>query len=251
METQTYSPRNRLFVEDALSAQQSIELSSAQAHYLRNVLRFQDGQIVALFNGRDGEWAGEYLSQGKKSALVVLRKQLRPQISSPDFWLLFAPLKSDPVDFIAQKATELGVAVFLPVRTERTTAGRINIERVKNNALEAAEQCERLDVPQVQNYASLEEVLSKWDASRTLFYGDETGGGNKLLGLQAEKFAKLALLIGPEGGFSARELDRLRSLPYALSINLGPRILRAETAALAGIAAMQLLWGDWEKVRGE
>lgn len=250
MVAETYIPRNRLFVLDDLSAGQAIELSAPQAHYLRNVLRFQDDEIVALFNGRDGEWSAKYLSQGKKSALAVVQQLLRPQNNIPDIWLVFALLKSDPMDFIAQKATELGVAALLPARTERTVVGRINIERMRNHVQEAAQQCERLEVPVVRECASLDEILANWDGNRILLYGDETGAGQSLCGLFSQKPEKLAILIGPEGGFSARELDRLRTLPYALGINLGPRILRAETAALAALTATQLFWGDWEKVRG-
>lgn len=242
-------PNIRLFVEARLHAGSTIPLPEAQAHYLLNVMRLKDGEAVALFNGSDGEWSASISQQSKKRADAVVRQQLKPQTSSPDIWYVFAPLKSGKIDYLAQKATELGASALVPTVTRRTIASKVNEERLLANAIEAAEQCERLCVPAIHDAVKLEKLLRDWDASRLLLYGDEAGNGLP----PAELFAKIpqagkyAILVGPEGGFTPEEFALLKSLPFAHAISLGPRILRAETAGLAALTCVMAWRGDWQE----
>lgn len=240
-------PKIRLFVEGSLAAGARVELSPDQAHYAGRVMRLGPGDALALFNGRDDEWRGRIARLDRKGGEAVAEERLRPQTAGSDLWLLFAPLKKTATDFLVEKATELGVARLVPVFTRRTAAERINRERLRARAVEAAEQCERLDVPEVAEAATLERVLAEWPAGRRLFVADEQGGGIPA----AEAFASSpkdapahAFLIGPEGGFERSELDALGRLPFVSRVTLGPRILRAETAALAMLACWQAITGD-------
>lgn len=236
----------RLYVPDALAAGAEVALSAAQAHYLRDVMRASPGDAVRLFNGRDGAWLAEIAALGKGKGSLAVRDLLAPQRAEPEIWLLFAPLKSARQDMLVEKAVELGVSVLQPVLTERTQTRRVNAERLQAQVVEAAEQCERLSVPEVRPLADLAAVLGSWPAARTLFYGDESGGGAPALAAfsAAPGTDGDALLVGPEGGFSPRELDVLHAASFSLGVGFGPRILRAETAALVGLSLWQAARGD-------
>lgn len=242
----------RLFIEAGLAAGSEAALDEAQAHYLRHVMRRADGAPLLLFNGRDGEWKAELSLRGKKGAAAQVTEQTRPQAAEPDIWLCFAPIKRARIDYIAEKATELGVALLQPVLTQHTAVERVNVERLRANAVEAAEQTERLSVPEVRPPIDLMRLLSEWPAGRRLLMCDETGGGppiaEVLAGLDAAaRGAPWAIVIGPEGGFAERELTALRRMKDVTAVGLGPRILRADTAALAALACWQALVGDWRQ----
>jgi 16S rRNA (uracil1498-N3)-methyltransferase len=243
---------SRLFVEADLSAGSEAPLSEAQVHYLRHVLRRPDGSPLVLFNGRDGEWRATLEGRGKKAAVARLGERTREQIAEPDVWLCFAPVKRARIDYIAEKATELGAAVLQPVLTQHTMVERVNLERLRANAIEAAEQTERLGVPDVRAPVTLARLLADWPAGRRLLMCDETGGGppigTVLSGLDAAaRAAPWAIVIGPEGGFAEAELAAIRRLKDVTAVGLGPRILRADTAALAALACWQALVGDWRE----
>jgi 16S rRNA (uracil1498-N3)-methyltransferase len=238
----------RLFIEAGLTAGSEAPLDEPQAHYLRHVMRRADGAPLLLFNGRDGEWKATLGLRGKKGAAAQVVEQTRPQAVEPDVWLCFAPIKRARIDYIAEKATELGVAVLQPVLTQHTAVERVNVERLRANAVEAAEQTERLSVPEVRAPVDLAE----WPAGRRLLICDETGGGppiaEALGGLDdAARAAPWGIVIGPEGGFAERELTALRRMKDVMAVGLGPRILRADTAALAALACWQALVGDWRQ----
>jgi 16S rRNA (uracil1498-N3)-methyltransferase len=242
----------RLFTEADLSAGVDTELTEAQAHYLRHVMRRSDGAPLLLFNGRDGEWSAELALHGKKSASAQVRECTRSQAVEPDVWLCFAPIKRARIDYIAEKATELGVAVLQPVLTQHTAVERVNVERLRANAIEAAEQTERLSVPEVRAPVDLMRLLGEWPAERRLLMCDETGGGppiaEVLAGLDdAARAAPWGIVIGPEGGFASAELTALRRIKDVIAVGLGPRILRADTAAVAALACWQALVGDWRQ----
>lgn len=248
----SYRPRVRLFVADPLAPASAIALESAQAHYLANVLRLKPGAEIHLFNGRDGEWRGVIDTLGRGRCTVALRDRTRAQRAEPDLWLLFAPLKKARTDYLAEKATEIGASLLWPVFTRRTQAERVNLERLRANAIEAAEQSERLSVPELRAPAKLMDVLAAWPADRHLLFCDESGGGLPIAealalpGLSKSSPPQWAALIGPEGGFARDELDALGKLPFVIPAGLGPRILRADTAALAALVAIQALVGDWK-----
>lgn len=240
----------RLFTGDPLKAGQAILPSADQCHYLLQVMRSAGGDGVVLFNGRDGEWLSLLEVVSKKSCRLVLKEQLRPQSAEPDLWLAFAPLKKSNTDFIVEKATELGVSRLIPVFTERTNTTRVKCERLRLIAMEAAEQCDRLSVPQFSEPQNLKELIAHWPAGRTLLVPDETGGGPSLAShlndpARGGEIPPHGFLIGPEGGFAPSELDALDNLPFVSRVGLGPRILRAETAALAALACFQAFSGDW------
>lgn len=237
----------RLYVEQSLASGGSVFLADDQVHYLRNVMRLKAGDAVRVFNGEDGEWEAELESVEKRQAQIQLQQQTKQQSGEPDLWLLFAPIKKAPIDLIAEKATELGVSALWPVITQHTNAARVNLDRMRSNAVEAAEQCGRLTVPEVFDPMSLDVVLQDWDSNRRLLLFDETGAGRPVFDvLSLETRPKMdAILIGPEGGFSSSELDQLRKLPFVTSVTMGERILRAETASIAALACWQALCGDW------
>lgn len=243
----TDRPRNRLFIEGDLRNGATVDCSRDQAHYLINVLRMAPGDQLALFNGRDGEWLARIHSAGKKSANLAVEDRLRPQAAEPDLWLIFAPVKRAPLDFLVQKATELGVSRMLPAITRRTVVERVKRERMEANAIEAAEQCERLTVPLIDEARPLSRILDGWPVERQILLCAETGEVlpiNDFLG-QADPALQWAILTGPEGGFDQTELDLLGKLPNVSAVGLGPRILRADTAALAALACWQAALGDW------
>jgi len=243
---------SRLFVDADLATGLEAPLGEAQVHYLRHVMRRPDGAPLRLFNGRDGEWQATLAGRGKKAAVAEVREQTRAQVAEPDVWLCFAPVKRARIDYIAEKATELGAAVLQPVLTRHTAVERVNVERLRANAIEAAEQTERLSVPEVREPVDFMRLLAQWPEGRRLLMCDETGGGppiaETLAGLDAAaRTAPWAVLVGPEGGFAAEELTALRRIKDVMAVGLGPRILRADTAALAALACWQALVGDWRQ----
>lgn len=241
----------RLFVEEPLAAGAVVGLDHARAHYLRSVLRLAPGAAVALFNGRDGAWTARLEGLGKGWASLTVESLLQAQQPEPDLWLCFAPIKRARLDFLAEKATELGASRLVPVMTRHTIVTRVNGERLAANAREAAEQCERLTVPAVAEPAKLEALLAGWPAERRLFLCAEAGAARPIAealldeaGLAEGAARPAAFLTGPEGGFSAAELDALAKLPFVVPVGLGPRILRADTAAIAALASWQAILGD-------
>jgi len=240
----------RLYVTDDLIARASLALGEPQAHYLKNVLRLEPGAMMVLFNGRDGEWAVRIEGFVKRTGTVTILKQRRAQEPEPDLWLLFAPLKRARIDFLAEKATELGVSRLCPVMTRRTVAERINLERLRAHAIEAAEQTERLSVPVLADPAPLGQIIARWPAGRRLLLCDESGSAPPIAAALLQSRAETwAVLVGPEGGFAETELDALRKLAFVSPVGLGPRVLRADTAALAALAVLQALAGDWRTPR--
>jgi 16S rRNA (uracil1498-N3)-methyltransferase len=239
----------RLYVTADLDAGLAVAVTEAQAHYLLHVMRAKAEQRLSLFNGRDGEWLAEIGAASKRGVTLTCLKLTRPQAGVPDLWLAFAPIKKTPSDYLTQKATELGVSLLQPVFTRRTIVARINIERMAANAVEAAEQSGRLSVPEIREAVSLEKFLDAWPKERRLYFCDEAGA--TATAWEAEPLAKVArpgpavILTGPEGGFDPAEREMLRALPFVTPVTLGPRILRADTAALAALAIWQASAGDW------
>jgi len=234
----------RLHVAAALGRAQSVPLSRDQAHYLFSVMRLGPGDRVALFNGHDGEWQAEVVEAGKRAGILRCLHQSAPQMNPPDLWLLFAPIKKARTDFIVEKAAEMGVARILPVQTRHTNSERIRLDRLQAHAVEAAEQCGGTYVPPVLPMRPLERVLDEWPADRRLMFCDEALVGSTAR-LEAAQGGAWAVLIGPEGGFSDGERARLRAMEQAVPVSLGPRILRADTAAVAALTMWQLTLGDW------
>lgn len=244
----TRKPKVRLFVPDPLAAGHALTVTGGQAHYLDHVMRLRPGAPVLLFNGRDGEWLAEVGPRQRHGRTLSVVSTRRPQQPEPGPWLLFAPVKKPALAFLVEKATELGATRLWPVLTERTVAPRLNGARLRAHAQEAAEQCERLTVPEVADPVPLSALAAAWPAGRRLAVLDEHGAGVPIARAAADPHprtnASMAFLVGPEGGFTAAELDGLSRLPYVVRVSLGPRILRAETAALAALACWQALAGD-------
>ncbi|HUT51652.1 MAG TPA: 16S rRNA (uracil(1498)-N(3))-methyltransferase [Alphaproteobacteria bacterium] len=240
-------PTVRLYVSDDLTGGGAASLGAKQAHYLKAVMRLGAGEDILVFNGRDGEWRGQIADLGKKGGAISVVAQTREQHFGPDLWLAFAPVKRGKPELVARAATELGVSVLQPVTTRRTVVGRVNTERLRANAVEAAEQCGRLTVPAVLEPVALEALMDQWPPDRRLMLCDETGGGQPVATALAQdpRTTPWAVLIGPEGGFDPSELDALGKHPIVTRVGLGPRILRAETAAIAALACWQVLVGDW------
>jgi 16S rRNA (uracil1498-N3)-methyltransferase len=239
----------RLHVEGALATGGSIAPTTDQEHYLLRVMRAEDGDRVSLFNGKDGEWLARIVLIGKRRCALVLESQTKVQEDVPDLWLIFAPIKRTPADFVAQKAVELGVRCLQPVLTHRTIARRVNPARLRANAVEAAEQSGRLSVPEIGELVRLPDLLRKWPATRKLIFCDESGEAPPIASALAEigrTSDSWAILTGPEGGFDDTERALVRSLPYVIPVTLGPRIMRADTAALAALAVWQAISGDWQ-----
>ncbi|XAT62425.1 16S rRNA (uracil(1498)-N(3))-methyltransferase [Rhodobacteraceae bacterium Araon29] len=234
----------RLFVDQPLGTAQSVELTREQAHYLFSVMRLSVGTSVSLFNGRDGQWQAEIIEAGKRKGLLLCQKRTKALQMPPDLWFMFAPIKKSRTDFIVEKAAEMGAARILPIQTEFTNSERIRRDRLQAHAIEAAEQCGGTYVPKVEEMRSLESLLSEWPSDRHLLFCDEekVGQASSLAGFENGPWA---ILIGPEGGFSHTERQKLNNLTYAQSIALGPRILRADTAAVAALTLWQTHLGDW------
>lgn len=237
----------RLFIEDRLFGGARLTLGRDQTHYLVNVMRREAGDAALLFNGRDGEWAAVVAELGRRSARLTVTEQLRPQSAPQDIAYCFAPLKRARLDFVAQKATELGAAALQPVVTRHTVATRVNVERLRANAVEAAEQCGVLWVPEVSEPAPLEHYLSEREGSRLLIFCDERAPmSNPLEALAKATPGPIDVLIGPEGGFAEAERDAIRASESVLALSLGPRIMRSDTAGVAALALVQAVLGDWK-----
>ncbi|MFT3973221.1 MAG: 16S rRNA (uracil(1498)-N(3))-methyltransferase [Amaricoccus sp.] len=236
----------RLFVEAPLGHGATVALDPAQAHYLFAVMRLAAGDRLAVFNGRDGEWLAEVAAAGKRSGSLALVEPGQPQRVPPDLWLLFAPIKKARTDFIVEKAAELGAARIQPVFTRFTNAERIRPDRLRAHAVEAAEQCGETYVAEVAEPVKLGHLLDGWDPARRILFCDESRTARPAAAaLAAAPRGPWAILIGPEGGFSADEAARLRAMPGVLPVTLGPRVLRADTAACAALALWQAALGDW------
>lgn len=244
------SKTQRLFVRTVLAPGVRVELDRSQAHYLVNVLRLADGDPVLVFNGRDGEFRSTLSSAGRRSHALAIGDQARVQPPAPDLRYLFAPLKQARLDYMVEKATEMGVARMTPVLTQHGQVARVNRERMEANAIEAAEQCGILTIPRIDAPVALGALLAAWPKDepirRIVFCDEADGRADPLAILAAMPPSPLAVLIGPEGGFSDEERGRLRSLPFVTALPLGPRILRADTAAVAALALVQAACGDWK-----
>lgn len=237
----------RLYVEAPLGAGLRVAPAEQQAHYLIQVMRAKAGNRVCLFNGRDGEWSAQIVEVTKRSCTLGCDRKIAEQTDVPDVWLCFAPIKKTPSDYVVQKATELGVRILQPVFTRRTIVSRVNIERMRANAIEAAEQSGRLSIPETRQPLSLEGLLSSWPKERRLIFCDEGGAATPIAtALSRQPELPFAILIGPEGGFDSEERKLLRGLPFVVPVSLGLRILRADTAALAALAIWQTVLGDWQ-----
>ena len=230
----------RLFVDAALGEGVEVALDAAQANYLLAVMRLKSGDAVRCFDDRSGEWAAEIVSTGKRDARLRMVAHLSPREPVPDLWLVAAPIKRQRIDWLAEKACELGIARLSPVITRRTVIDRLNLDRLRAHMIEAAEQCGRTALPMLDEPVKLAALLRDWPTERTLYFADETGGARF-----APAPGPAAILIGPEGGFDAAEREAIRALPQARGISLGPRILRAETAALAAVSLWMGAAGDW------
>jgi 16S rRNA (uracil1498-N3)-methyltransferase len=242
----------RLYVNLPLAQAAQIALDQAQVNYVRNVLRLSEGGRILVFNGRDGEWEASVAASNRKYVTLAVDKLTRPQEPRPDLHYLFAPLKQARQDYVIEKAVEMGAGLLRPVLTSRTQASRINSERMHAHAIEAAEQCGILSIPKIAPPIQLEALLGAWEQDRLLVFCDEDApSSDPLAALRPRADAKgppaLAILIGPEGGFDARERAALLGLPCILRLPLGPRILRADTAAVAAFALVQATLGDWRE----
>ena len=242
--TPAWPPRSlqRLFIESPLAEGAMVSVEGGQAHYLANVMRMGAGDQLLLFDGVSGEWLAEVVDAGRKRVALLVRTSTRPQESVPDLALAFAPIKKGRIDWLIEKAVELGVARLQPVVTQRTIVDKINLERMRAHIVEAAEQCGRTSLTTIEAPTKLDTFLRHLDGSRALYFADETGGTSAAT---AFKPTPATILVGPEGGFTPEEAAAIRALPCAIAISLGPRILRAETAALAAVTAWMAAVGDW------
>jgi 16S rRNA (uracil1498-N3)-methyltransferase len=240
----------RLYTAEPLAAGAAVALTPGQMHHLRTVLRLGPGAAVRAFNARDGEWHCRTAAPGDRGDVVLVERPLRPAEAETDLWLVFSPIKRARLDWLVEKATELGVSVLLPVWTRHTLGERLNLDRLRSHAIAAAEQSERLSVPELRPPQTLAAVLADWPAGRRLLVCDETGEGEPA-GLAMPRLGPgpTALLTGPEGGLDETELDRLGKLSFVIRVGLGPRVLRADTAAVAALAAFQAIAGDWRRTR--
>lgn len=238
---------HRLFIDAEMSAGARLTLDKDHANYILNVLRLGEGDAFCVFNGRDGEWIARLSGGSRKAPDIVLERQNRAQTPAGDLWYLFAPIKSARLDYMVQKAVEMGASRLMPVITRRTMASRVNLTRMRANTIEAAEQCGVLAVPDVADDAALENVLNSWPERRTLIFCDEDAPvKDPLAALNGVlEGAPLAVIIGPEGGFDPAERALLMRLPGIVRLSLGPRIMRADTAAVAALALVQAVRGDF------
>lgn len=240
----SWPPRSlpRLYVETTLAVGVFVELDAAQANYLGNVLRLKEGDQLLIFDGASGEWLAQIAETGKKRMTLSVVEPTRPPEAVPDLWLAFAPVKKGRVDWLVEKAVELGVEKLVPVITQRTIVDKLNMERMRAHIVEAAEQCGRTALAEIVEPVKLDAFLKGRDQARTIYFADETGGETAM---EAFKAGPALILTGPEGGFTTEEAAAIRAAPNSRAISLGPRILRAETAALAAVAAWMSAAGDW------
>ncbi len=236
----------RLFVESDLSVGARVAVDAAQGNYLLNVLRLKEGSAILLFNGRDGEWRARIVEAKRKTCALAVEEKQREQTPLPDLHYLFAPLKHARLDYMVQKAVEMGAGRLSPVLTEFTQVSRVNLDRMRANVIEAAEQCGVIALPPIDQPRKLADALAGWESGRRLIFCDEAAPtANPAEALKGLPRGPAALLIGPEGGFSERERADLIARPYVTALSLGPRILRADTAAVAALALVQSFIGDW------
>lgn len=238
------SSRTRLYINEGFQEGSAHHIEGNQGHYLVNVLRIKVGEYVTLFNGDQGEWLAEIIKVKKGKALLTVVEKTNEQKHDPDLWYLFAPLKKARVDYMIQKATELGVSYIRPIITQHTNLDKIKEEKIINNMIEAAEQCGRMTVPQMDVMISLEEMLENFPECRGLIFCDEAGDAITFKEIKTS-YNKWAILIGPEGGFSETERELIRKHPQSIPVTLGPRILRADTAAVSALSLWQSFLGDW------
>ena len=238
--------KTRIYIDGSLACDSQLVLSPDLAHYLLSVMRLSGGEHILAFDGHSGEYECELQILGKRSAAVKILSKTRDFVATPDIRLLFAPLKKDCTDFVIEKAVELGVRAIIPIITEHSISDKIKIERWRAQATEAAEQSRRVDVPSIAESVTLSKFIAAYNPARTLYFMDETGSGRPAAQVFQNAPAPADFLIGPEGGFSDSELKLLRSQPFARAVSLGPRILRAETAAIAALSCWQSLSGDWQ-----
>ena len=239
----------RLFVDEPLSEGQALRLDGNAANYLANVMRMKADNALILFDDRTGSWLGRITGAGRRAVDVVIESHLKPREPVPDFWLCAAPIKRQRFDFMVEKACELGVARFVPVATERAVVDKVKDDRLRAHMIEAAEQCERNALPQLAPLTPLAALLADWPEERRLYFCDErlhNGEGSDFATAIAGHTGPAAVLIGPEGGFTDEENARIRTCPAAMPVSLGPRILRAETAALTATAVWMGIAGDWK-----
>jgi len=241
-------PKIRLFIDAPLQGGAQIGLDRGQSNYLVNVMRLEAGSVIAVFNGRDGEWRAELTNAHRKAATLTARGRMRGQEPLPDLHLVFAPIKKARTDFIVEKACELGCARVRPVITRHTQSERLNLERLRAHMIEAAEQCGGVSVPDLDGAQPFGTLLAEWPGDRTLIFCDEARTAPPMIDALATlpRGTAAAILIGPEGGFSPEEAERLHAHPATLPVSLGPRILRADTAAVAALALAQSILGDWD-----
>ena len=235
----------RIYMDETLEAGARFELPREQAHYLTNVLRLGVTDELRVFNGRDGEWRARVSDASRKKVVIYIVDQLRASEPCPDIWLCFAPVRKHRNAFILEKATELGVARLQPVITERTQHAKLRIDKMHSQIIEAAEQTERLDLPELKAPLNLDQMLHKWPDKRTLIFADEGGDADPALTVLKKLKGPAALIIGPEGGFTDRERTHLKEQFFVRPVSLGPRILRADTAALSLLTLWQAVKGDW------
>jgi 16S rRNA (uracil1498-N3)-methyltransferase len=242
--TPAWPPKSlpRLFVRAPLSEGASVELDAGQANYLGNVMRLGAGAELLVFDGRSGEWLARVAEAGRKRMTLAIERRTREAEAIPDIWLAFAPVKRAQTDWLVEKATELGAARLVPVMTRRTITERVKLERLEAIAIEATEQCGRTRLPEIAEPVSLKQLLNDRDHRRTLYFADEAGGE---AAADAFRPGPALILTGPEGGFTDDERALVFGAPNAIAVSLGPRILRAETAALAALSAYMALAGDW------
>lgn len=238
VQTPAWPPHStpRLFVDETLSEGRELRIEGGQAHYLLHVMRLKAGAPVKLFDDRTGEYLATVSATGKRDLVVTVEAKLREREAAPDLWLCQALIKKDRLDWIAEKSCELGIARFVPILTQRCVADKLKEDRLRAQMIEAAEQCERTALPEIGELAKLDTLLRDWPSDRTLLFCDERGGDPLAAAIQGASLPKAAILIGPEGGFTDQENSAIRAHPNALPVSLGPRILRADTAALAAIA---------------
>jgi 16S rRNA (uracil1498-N3)-methyltransferase len=242
--TPAWPPKSlpRLFVRTPLNGGASVELDAGQANYLGNVMRLGEGADLLVFDGRSGEWLARIAQAGRKRMTLAVERRTRAPETIPDVWLAFAPVKRAQTDWLVEKATELGAARLLPVMTRRTIAERVKRDRLLAIAIEAAEQCGRTLLPDIAEPVPLARLIAEREPARTLYLADEVGGAAPG---KAFTPGPALILVGPEGGFTDEERALVRAAPASVAISLGPRILRAETAALAALAGYMVIAGDW------
>ena len=238
----------RIYVNEKLELNKTITLDEDQTHYLKNVVKYTTNDTLLCFDNQTGEYICQITDLAKKKTTIQVAEKIKDLYICPDIWLLFAPLKKDKTDFVIEKATELGCRKIVPTITKYTITSNVKTSRYIAQSIEAAEQCRRTDIPEITEAINIKELLQNWDNQRTLFFMDETlESKNFLQTLKENPSEKSAILVGPEGGFSEDELSLLRSLPFCKGATLGPRILRAETAATSALSCWQLISGDWSK----